>query len=258
MFIVHCSLFIVHCPLSHQLLIMLSRFFSILIASSFLLPSFSIESAIASDMVKIIPAHNGSTKQLQPVQMPLATGSGISINFTSSGETIQKVWLDNPSFVTIDADSCLDGLPSSGNCQSKDASIIYLRRINDLSIPGLPKTNQSLLTIVTENQGQKNVYLFRIVKANAPSKLVFEVIGNPRRSISQTLPSTEPTVITTARITNGFKRAISEKLLSEDGVLAEKINLFIGYLESGQSKGEAAQKAGLSQPIIHKLEALGR
>ena len=258
MFIVHCSLFIVHCPLSHQLLIMLSRFFSILIASSFLLPSFSIERAIASDMVKIIPAHNGSTKQLQPVQIPLATGSGISINFTSSGETIQKVWLDNPSFVTIDADSCLDGLPSSGNCQSKDARIIYLRRINDLSIPGLPKTNQSLLTIVTENQGQKNVYLFRIVKANTPSKLVFEVIGNPRRSISQTLPSTEPSVITTARITNGFKRAISQNLLSEDGVLAKKINLFIGYLESGQSKGEAAQKAGLSQPIIHKLEALGR
>ena len=237
---------------------MLSRFLSLAITGSFLLPSFSIESAIASDMVKIIPAHNGSTKQLQPVQMPLATGSGISINFTSSGETIQKVWLDNPSFVTIDADGCLDGLPSSGNCRGKDASIIYLRRINDLSIPGLPKTNQSLLTIVTENQGQKNVYLFRIVKANTPSKLVFEVIGNPRRSISQTLPSTEPTVITTARITNGFKRAISQNLLSEDGVLAEKINLFIGYLESGQSKGEAAQKAGLSQPIIHKLEALGR
>ena len=237
---------------------MLSRFFSILIASSFLLPSFSIESAIASDMVKTIPAHNGSTKQLQPVQIPLATGSGISINFTSSGETIQKVWLDNPSFVTIDSDGCLAGLPSSGNCQNQDASILYLRRIQDLSIPGLPKTNQSLLTIVTENQGQKNVYLFRIVKANTPSKLVFEVIGNPRRSISQTLPSTEPSVITTARITNGFKRAISQNLLSEDGVLAEKINLFIGYLESGQSKGEAAQKAGLSQPIIHKLEALGR
>ena len=237
---------------------MLSRFFSLTIASSFLLPSFSIERAIASDMVKIIPAHNGSTKQLQPVQIPLATGSGISINFTSSGETIQKVWLDNPSFVTIDSDGCLAGLPSSGNCQSKDVSIIYLRRIQDLSIPGLPKTNQSLLTIVTENQGQKNVFLFRIVKAKTPSKLVFEVIGNPQRNLSQPLPSTEPTVITTARFTNGLKRAISQNLLSEDGVLAKKINLFIGYLESGQSKSEAAQKAGLSQPIIHKLEALGR
>ena len=58
--------------------------------------------------------------------------------------------------------------------------------------------------------------------------------------------------------TNGFKRAISQNLISEDGVLAKKINLFIGYLESGQSKGEAAEQAGISQPIIHKLEALGR
>ena len=237
---------------------MLSRFVSLLIVSSFLLPCFSIERANASDMVKTIPAHNGSTKQLNPVQIPLASGSGITINFASSGETIQKVWLDNPSFVTIDSDGCLAGLPSSGNCQNQDASILYLRRIQDLSIPGLPKTNQTLLTVVTESQGKKNVYLFRIVKANTPSKLVFEVIGNSRSNLNQPLPSTEPTVITTARITNGFKRAISQNLISEDGVLAKKINLFIGYLESGQSKGEAAQKAGLSQPIIHKLEALGR
>lgn len=237
---------------------MLSRFLPFLIATSFLLPSFSIEGANASDMVKTIPAHNGSTKQLNPVQIPLANGSGITINFASSGETIQKVWLDNPSFVTIDADGCLAGLPSSENCQGSNVSIIYLRRINDLSIPGLPKTNQTLLTIVTENQGQKNVYLFRILKANTSSKLVFEVIGNPRRNLNKTLPSTEPTVITTARITNGFKRAISQNLISEDGVLAKKINLFIGYLEVGQSKGEAAEQAGISQPIIHKLEALGR
>ena len=237
---------------------MLSRFFSLLICSSFLLPSLAIERARASDMVKTIPAHNGSTKQLQPVQVPLATGSGVSINFTSSGETIQKVWLDNPSFVTLDADGCLNGLPSSGNCQGSTASLIYLRRIQDLSIPGLPKTNHSLLTVVTENQGQKNVYLFRIVKAKSPSLLVFEVVPNRPQNPHQTTPSNEPTVITTARITNGFKKAIAQKLLSEDGALAKKINLFIGYLESGYSKYNAAQQAGLSQPIVNKLEALGR
>ena len=214
--------------------------------------------AIASGMVQTIRSHNGSTQQTQPIQVPLALGSGVSLNFASSGETIQKVWLDNPSFVTLDADGCLAGLPSSGNCQGATASLLYLRRIEDLSIPGLPKTNHSLLTVVTETQGQKNVYLFRIVKANSPSLLVFEVVGNGRTNINQSPPSTEPTVITTARITNGFKKAISKQLLSEDGVLAKKIHQFIGYLESGQPKGEAAQKAGLSQPVINKLEALGR
>ncbi len=222
-----------------------------------LLPTVSSQ-ARASDMVHTIPAHNGNTKQLQPVPIPLATGSGVSINFTSSGETIQKVWLDNPSFVTLDADGCLNGLPSSADCQGNRASLIYLRRIQDLSIPGLPKTNHSLLTVVTKNQGQKNVYLFRIVKANTPSKLVFEVVGNRQHNPNQTPVSTEPTVITTARITNGFKKAIAQKLLSEDGALAQKINQFLGYLESGYSKYNAAQKAGLSQPIVNKLEALGR
>ncbi len=214
--------------------------------------------ALASDLVHTIPAHNGSTKQLQPVQVPLASNSGVSINFASSGETIQKVWLDNPSFVTIDADGCLADLPSSGNCQGNTASLLYLRRIEDLSIPGLPPTNHSLLTVVTETQGQKNVYLFRIVKAKSPSLLVFEVVPNRPQNPHQQTPSNEPTVITTARITNGYKKAIAQQLLSEDGVLAQKINQFIGYLESGQSKAEAAQKVGISQPIVNKLEALGR
>ncbi len=236
---------------------MLSRFFSVLIGSSFLLfPTF--ERVIASELVHTIPAHNGSTKQLQPIQVPLATGSGVSINFASSGKTIQKVWLDNPSFVTLDADGCLAGLPSSAHCQGSTASLIYLRRIQDLSIPGLPKTNHSLLTVVTENNGQKNVYLFRIVKAHTPSKLVFEVVGNRQRNTNQTPPSTEPLVITTARITNGFKKGIARKLLSEDGALAKKINVFIGYLESGIPKTKAAQKVGLSQQVVNKLEALGR
>lgn len=236
---------------------MLKPFITTMTVGLLLLPTLSSQ-AIASDMVQTIPAHNGNTKQLQPIQVPLAISSGVSLNFASSGETIQKVWLDNPSFVTIDADGCLKGLPSSGNCQGSTASLIYLRRIQDLSIPGLSKTNQSLLTVVTETQGQKNIYLFRIVKANSPSKLVFEVVPNRPQNSHQTPSSTEPTVITTARITNGYKKAISEQLLSEDGALAQKINQFIGYLESGHSKPEAAQQAGLSQPIINKLEALGR
>ena len=235
---------------------MFKPFIATLIIGSLVLPVSQM--AIASDLVKTIPAHNGSTKQTQPIAVPLAMGSGVSLNFASSGKTIQKVWLDNPSFVTLDADGCLAGLPSSGNCQGNTASLIYLRRIQDLSIPGLPKTNHSLLTVVTENQGQQNLYLFRIVKANAPRQLVFEVVGNRQTDINQAPPSTEPTVITTARITNGFKKAISQKLLSEDGALAGKINLFIGYLESGYTKFNAAQKAGLSEPIINKLEALGR
>lgn len=216
-----------------------------------------------ADMVQTVPAHNGTTKQLNPIPVPLAPGSGVSINFAPSGEIIQKVWLDNPSFITLDANGCLAGLPSSnGNCQAQDSSLIYLRRIEDLSIPGLPKTNQSLLTVVTEFQGKTNVYLFRVTKANTPSKLVFEVVANRPRNghLNQlfTKPSTEPLVITTARITNGFKRAIANKLLEKEGNLSQQINEFIGYLESGLSKAEAAQKVGVSQAVINKLEALGR
>ncbi|MEA5512397.1 hypothetical protein VB715_21745 [Crocosphaera sp. UHCC 0190] len=216
--------------------------------------------AVASDMVQTIPSHNGTTKQLSPLNIPLAPGSGVSINFAPSGETIQKVWLDNPSFVVIDADGCLSGLPSSGgNCQQSNASLIYLRRINDLPIPGLPKTHQSLLTVVTKGNGGTNLYLFRITKANKASKLVFEVIShNPSTVKGDEFKSTEPLVLTTARFSRGVKAAIEQDLLKKGGNLAQKINLFLGYLESGLSKETAAQKAGISLALVNKLEALGR
>lgn len=221
--------------------------------------SLGTSTVYGTDMVQTIPSHNGTTKQLSPLNIPLAPGSGVSINFAPAGETIQKVWLDNPSFVTIDADGCLAGLPSFGDdCQESYASLIYLRRINDLTIPGLPKSSQSLLTVVTEKQGQTNIYVFRINKASTASKLVFEVISSHPKTVNGVKPSTEPTVITTARITNGFKRAIANQLLEKKGKLSQQINEFIGYLESGLSKAEAAQKVGISLDVINKLEALGR
>ncbi len=147
--------------------------------------SLGTSTVYGTDMVQTIPSHNGTTKQLSPLNIPLAPGSGVSINFAPAGETIQKVWLDNPSFVTIDADGCLAGLPSFGDdCQESYASLIYLRRINDLTIPGLPKSSQSLLTVVTEKQGQTNIYVFRINKASTASKLVFEVISSHPKTVN--------------------------------------------------------------------------
>lgn len=231
---------------------------SLLIAG--IMSVFHLTPAVYADMVQTIPSHNGTTKQLSPINIPLASGSGVSLNFAPSGEIIQKMWLDNPSFVVIDADGCLSGLPASGgNCQGNNASLIYLRRINDLPIQGLPKTNQSLLTVVTKGNSGTNLYLFRITKANRASKLVFEVISNNPRTLSQTeFKPTEPLVLTTSRLSRGFKVAMEQKLLKQGTDLTKKINMFIGYLESGLSKQESAEKAGISQDIVNKLEALGR
>ncbi|GAB1541319.1 hypothetical protein NUACC21_39900 [Scytonema sp. NUACC21] len=96
---------------------------------------------------------------------------GTNLSFIQTGETIKKVWLDDPSQVTLDFDGpvCMQfGQQGSetGDCENSAASVIHLRRIKKLDIPGLPNTNSTLLTVVTEKQGQRKLYTFRVIYSN--------------------------------------------------------------------------------------------
>ncbi|MFK0734009.1 MAG: hypothetical protein ACIWVG_23115 [Gloeotrichia echinulata HAB0833] len=94
---------------------------------------------------------------------------GTNLSFIPSGETIKKVWLNDPSQVTIDFDGqmCtqlgLDRNSTLGDCKNSAASVIQLRRIEKLKIPGLPNTDKTLLTVVTERQGRNKLYTFQVI-----------------------------------------------------------------------------------------------
>jgi hypothetical protein len=93
---------------------------------------------------------------------------GTNLSFIQTGETIKKVWLNDPSQVTIDFDGpmCMqfgqDRNVNQGDCQNSAAHVIQLRRIPKLKIAGLPDTNSTLLTVVTEGQGKNKLYAFRV------------------------------------------------------------------------------------------------
>ncbi len=98
---------------------------------------------------------------------------GTNLNFAPSGETIRKVWLNDPSQVTIDFDGpmCMQfGQQPNSNigaeCKNSAAHIIQMRRIKRINIPGIPKANNTLLTVVTEGQGSIKLYTFRILYDN--------------------------------------------------------------------------------------------
>jgi hypothetical protein len=94
---------------------------------------------------------------------------GTNLSFIQAGETIKKVWLNDPSQVTIDFDGpmCMqfgqDRNVTQGDCKNSAANVIQLRRIQKLKIPGLPNTNNTLLTVVTEKQGKTKLYAFRVI-----------------------------------------------------------------------------------------------
>ncbi|MEM7556142.1 MAG: hypothetical protein AAF378_18980 [Cyanobacteria bacterium P01_A01_bin.84] len=100
---------------------------------------------------------------------------GTNLSFIPAGEVIKKVWIDDPTQVTLDFDGpmCIhfgkEGNNSSskvGDCEKSAANVIHLKRIEPIEIPGLPAANRTatLLTVVTEGKGyKKRLYTFRVV-----------------------------------------------------------------------------------------------
>lgn len=98
----------------------------------------------------------------------LAHGYGVTINFIPSGEKIVKIWVDNPSFIIIGVNGCLNNL-SMPKCPKEGANLIHIRRIQDIRLPNFPKTDKTLMTIVTSSEKGSNLYLFEIKKVDKVS-----------------------------------------------------------------------------------------
>jgi hypothetical protein len=111
---------------------------------------------------------------------------GTNLSFIQAGEVIKKVWLNDPSQVTIDFDGpvCMqfgqDRNTNVGDCQKSAANVMQLRRINKLKIPGLPNTSNTLLTVVTEGQGKTKLYTFRVIyEENSPGYHTLAIFPDP-------------------------------------------------------------------------------
>lgn len=113
---------------------------------------------------------------------------GTNLSFIPAGETIKKVWLDDPSQVTLDFDGpmCVqfgEESADTGDCENSAASVIHLRRIQKLDIPGLPDTDNTLLTVITEANGKKRLYTFRVIyQEGSPEYNTLAVFEDPPNS----------------------------------------------------------------------------
>jgi hypothetical protein len=102
--------------------------------------------------------------ELPPIA--LYSGHGTTLNFRAANEKVERVWLDDPSQVTMDFDDV--------NCRSQDqpcaAQVIHLRRIKRLKFDDLPTTSSTSLTVVTD----KGIHQFQ---------LSFPMSGKPKSTI---------------------------------------------------------------------------
>ena len=197
-----------------------------------------------------------TSENTQPIPVNIAPGYGVNINFAAANEVIEKVWLDNPSFVTLDVDGCLTGL-GDNNCQQSSANVIHLRRIETLNIPGIPFSNSALMTVITRNSnGTNQLYLFKINRVNQPEYLVIEMVrsfATPERVASRPIID----YFLVAAIQGGIRRAERENLLDSSSDLKQRLNKFLQLLKEGNDVEVAAINAGISLALVEELKQLG-
>ncbi len=222
------------------------------------------ESAFANSILRLT-REQASGVGVAPTNIEVAPGAGVNI-IVPSGEIIQKAWLDNPAFVTLDADGCLEGL--ARKCEvNRPATLVHLKLIERLNFEGLPAANHSLLTLVSTGSAGSQVYLFKILPSDKIGYYTVQIIeGNSNRSsstvsnTSTVLQSTElPTVspISIVGIERGIKVAVQRSLLISGSQLWNRINDFLSRIKAGQSPEMAMRAAGISQDLVMKLQQLG-
>ncbi|WP_242058173.1 MULTISPECIES: hypothetical protein [Nostoc] len=216
-------------------------------------------STIAAPVVRTIfqSMASGTSAKLQTINV--WNGHGVAISFYELGETIKKVWLDDPSQILIDTDGCLEGLDE--NCPKGGAGLIHLRRINRVNIPGLPQTSTTLLTVITQlSTGERKAYSFRLATSNGTPKYSQVVIKLdvareqiiPKPQL-QSLVKTQQTI---NQIRNGIVVAIKSGWMNQQDELHQRLQKLIGYLQAGNDISTAAKAASVSQDLVNKLIAL--
>jgi hypothetical protein len=211
----------------------------------------SNEARLGVQRISVDVATGNSTTKIPLIE--LSPGYGVNISFIPNGEVVEKVWLDNPAIASLDADGCLSGLGQE--CDSSSASVLHLRRIQPLNIPGLPKTNSSLLTVIAKGNSGRRVYLFRVAIAHSTPKYhTIEVTpaGNEELEIR-----TFPTITNLQAISRGLEIAQQQRLILPNSLLWKRLENFFGSVRAGESVLYAARKSGISLQLVNRLTELG-
>ena len=180
-------------------------------------------------------------------------GSGTNIDFSGLGESVYRIWLDDPSRITVDTDNNL--LDGGG------AQVIHLRRIEGVDFAGLPSTAQTLLTVATVNQArQTTLYQFPVLySAGTPAYSTIALTLPPAPMVPEPLvqASGMPGGVTLETVQLGLTAFIQEGTVTADGPLAERVKTFISLVQNGSTSAEAAITAEVDMGVIEALAARG-
>ena len=248
------------------------------------------DTSIDSQSTSIIIQYESPQRKVGTIE--LLPGAGTNINFDAVSQTIQTIFLDNQSHISMNTNGCLK---SEGSCSEKSAvpTLIHLSLIDDIELPGVIRVNKqaqhnSLLTVVTvdaqnkkytylftlkpfqKNSGRKHIALVEIVPSTAKlavKPVVAEVAPKRPEEISNAAfmnaqtPYIPPNLRATNResilyLTDGFRLAVHRGDYKFNFLEYRNINVFIKALNNG-AKLDSAPFYGLRLDVISTLVTLG-
>lgn len=246
--------------------------------------------------VRTISAEEAKGQEAQIPTLTIWRDTGLNLNFISTGEVVKKVWLDDISQIVVDFDSNLCQSQTGGqeNCEDTEtmgASVIHLRRINPINFPQIPKTQTTLLSVVTQGQGgRRNLYQFRIAYGKGtPQYVSVNVVPRengvldqiqqkaaiappPVRPIPvkpqqvQPLPSLQtataspPLEERIRHIKTGLVQAQKSNLIGRQRrnlYLTKRVEQFLNLVSKGRSVEDSARQAGIPVHFVNTLEEMG-
>ncbi len=197
----------------------------------------------------------GNSSQSIP-KIELSPGYGMNISFIRNGEIVEKVWLDNPTFASLDVDGCLS--TEGRKCDKEGATVIHLRRITPLKVPQLPNSNTSLLTVVAKGKAERKVYLFEVgMGGKTPAYHTIEIIPDSQITPENTQFSNIKNINELQRISKGLKIVNTRGLISRESRLWSRIANFLIEVRMGERVNTAARKSGISMQLVNRLIELG-
>jgi hypothetical protein len=175
-------------------------------------------------------------------QISVWPGSGTNIDFTHTGETIHRAWLDDPNRLTIDFDSNLEA----------GASLIHLRRVTGISFPNLPATPTTLLTVVTQSAYGRKVYLFKVGYGSGEAQYASVVITPESHSRGANLHPAN-----WQAVERGLQQAVVQGLIESNSPVIRRTQAFLARVRNGLPLHQAIAQSHVSITLISRLAEMG-
>ncbi|MEG3437878.1 hypothetical protein V0288_12190 [Pannus brasiliensis CCIBt3594] len=211
--------------------------------------------SFANSVINLSTSHAEGRSGAIP-SLTIWAGTGLSLDFTGTGERVVKAWLDDPSRLTLDFDTpnCSDR--GQENC---GASVIHLRRIHPVSFPRVPSTPTTLLTVVTEGAGTRKVYYFNLGYGSGRARYVAVNINtDPRPALRESQRLEESTRARAARIERGLRMARDRDRSGQNTEVFDRVETLLARVRGGMSFSDALRHFNLAPSVLEKLENLAR